>query len=239
MPKNRMSQKHSIEDLNSLYRDAETVDQEIFAEQRSNLLLVSGEHYNRRMSSFYRRIREAKDLTNEQKLRLTKNHIQRICKIYSNNIISANPGVGFSPKNEKEIHDQKVSKLHQAVWRDAVEKYNIDELIDDWADNYVQIGETIVKLFWDASGGKIKGYEQKVDKQGQLFFLIPTVRRLSTTAPRWEYSFNPRPIRAVPSMKANLFSRKSSASTAYARLNAKTSENLRGFAFGKWSIATS
>ncbi len=198
MPKNRMSQKHSIEDLNSLYRDAETVDQEIFAEQRSNLLLVSGEHYNRRMSSFYRRIREAKDLSSEQKLRLTKNHIQRICKIYSNNIISANPGVGFSPKNEKEIHDQKVSKLHQAVWRDAVEKYNIDELIDDWADNYVQIGETIVKLFWDASGGKIKGYEQKTDKQGQPLFLDPNGQETPDDGSGMGMQFQPAPDKGRP-----------------------------------------
>lgn len=198
MPKNRMTQKHSIEDLNSLYRDAESVDQEIFAEQRSNLLLVSGEHYNRRMSSFYRRIREAKDLSSEQKLRLTKNHIQRICKIYSNNIISANPGVGFSPKNEKEVHDQKVSKLHHAVWRDAVEKYNIDELIDDWADNYVQIGETIVKLFWDAHAGRVKSYEQKLNKQGQPLFLDPNGQETTDDGSMMGMQFQAAPDKGRP-----------------------------------------
>ena len=173
MPKNLMNQKHTIEDLDALYREADSVDQEVFAEQRSNLLLVSGEHYNRRMSTFYRRIRDSRELSHEQKIRLTKNHIQKICKTYVNNIVSSNPGVGFSPKNEKELHDQKVASLHHAVWRDAVEKYVIDDLIDDWADDFVQIGEAIVKIFFDPFAGKLKGYEQKVTDTGEPLFTAP------------------------------------------------------------------
>lgn len=168
------SKGHDIAALNALYLDGETADQEVFAEQRSNLLLVAGEHYNRRSSSFFRRIRDSKEMNQEQKLRLTKNHIQKICKLYANNIISMSPGVGFEPKDEQSIQDQKAADLHHAVWRDAYEKYQLDSLIDQWCDDFIQVGECIVKIFWDPMKGKVKAYEQKLDDQGQPVFLDET-----------------------------------------------------------------
>lgn len=161
----------TIEDLNKYYNDADGVDQPVFAEQRSNLLLYAGDHYNKRNSSFYKRIRDSKDLSHEQKIRLTKNHTQYICDVYVNNIVAPNPGVGFSPKNEKEIHDQKAADLHHAVWRDAHEKYSVDSLIDDWADSFVQVGEVAVKIYFDPNKGKIKAYEQKVNADGLPLFI--------------------------------------------------------------------
>lgn len=158
---------YTIADLNRFYSDGNSADQNIFAEMRSNLLLVSGEHYQRRDSSFYRRLREVRDITNEQKLRLTKNHTRKICQSYVNNIMAPNPGVGFMPKNEQELHDQKVAELHHAVWRDAFDRYNIDDLMDDWCDNFVELGETHVKIFWDPSKGPLKGYDVKKDENGQ------------------------------------------------------------------------
>lgn len=165
--------KHSISELNQLYTDGESVDQELFAEQRSNILLYSGEHYNRKGSSYFRRLRDSKDLTSEQKLRLTKNHIQFICDTYVNNIVAPNPGVGFRPKNEKEVHDQKVAEMHHAVWRDAHAKYNIDDLIDDWADSFVQIGEVATKIYFDKNKGPIKAFGQKVNSEGVPIYLDP------------------------------------------------------------------
>lgn len=166
-PENEVEVEHDINDLNLLYSEGDSADQVIFAEMRSNLLLVAGEHYNKRESLFFRRIRDSKELSQEQKLRLTKNHIRKICQTYVNNIMAPNPGVGFEPKNEKELHDQKVADLHHAVWRDAVERYNIDDLMDDWADNFVEIGEVHVKIFWDPSKGKLKGYSPLMGVEGQ------------------------------------------------------------------------
>lgn len=157
--------KPDIAALNNYYLDGDTCDQDIFAEMRSNVLLVGGEHYNRRQSNFYRRIRDSKELSQEQKLRLTKNHVQKICKLYANNIVSMNPGVGFSPKDETSMHDQKVTELHHSVWQDAVQRYDIDDKIDDWCDSYIQIGEVHTKIFWDPSMGKLKGYEAQIDPQ--------------------------------------------------------------------------
>lgn len=156
-----------IGDLNYLYSEADSADQSIFAEMRSNLLLVAGEHYQKKESLFYRRIRDNRELNTEQKLRLTKNHIRKICQAYVNNIMAMTPGVGFSPKDEKSPHDQKVADMHHSVWRDAFEKYTIDDLMDDWCDNFVELGEVAVKVFFDPNRGAIKGYEPLQDVEGQ------------------------------------------------------------------------
>lgn len=157
---------HTSGDLQALYTEADSIDQAIFAEMRSNVLLVSGDHYQRRESIFFRRIRDARELSNEQKLRLTKNHVRKICQAYVNNIMAMTPGVGFQPKDEKNPHDQKVAELHHAVWRDAFEKYNVDDLMDDWCDNFVELGEVAVKIFFDPSKGPLKGYEPLTDMEG-------------------------------------------------------------------------
>jgi hypothetical protein len=157
---------HTIAELTGMYTEADSSDQSIFAEMRSNLLLVAGEHYQKRESKFFRSIRDSKELSQEQKLRLTKNHIRKICQTYANNIMSMNPGVGFSPKDEKSMHDQKVADMHHSVWRDAYERYQIDDLVDDWCDNFVQLGEVAVKIFFDPGKGHIKGFEPTVDPEG-------------------------------------------------------------------------
>lgn len=152
-------------DLQGFYTDGDSVDQPIFAEQRSNVLLASGDHYNRSQSKYYKRIRDSKELTQEQKLRLTKNHVQKICKIYANNIMAMSPGVGFSPKQEDSPHDQKVATLHHSVWQDAMQRYVLDDKLDDWCDSFIQIGEVCVKLFYDPTMGSVKGYEPLIDEE--------------------------------------------------------------------------
>lgn len=161
-----LKSEHDISDLNVLYSEAESSDSAIYAEMRSNLLLNAGEHYQKKESLFFRRIRDSKELTNEQKLRLTKNHIRKICQAYVNNIMSMSPGVGFTPKDEKSPHDQKVADMHHSVWRDAFERYNIDDLMDDWCDSFVILGEVTVKIFWDPNKGHIKGYHPLQDAEG-------------------------------------------------------------------------
>jgi hypothetical protein len=159
--------KLSIADLNQLYTDGESVDNEIWAEQRSNILLVSGEHYNRRSGKFLDRIRENKDLSPEQKIRLTKNHIQKIMKLYVNNILSYAPGVQITPTNEKEQQDIKAAELHSAVWKCAKDKYDLQSKRRQWCEDFFNIGEVVVKLFWDPSKGKLLGYEPSMGEDGE------------------------------------------------------------------------
>ena len=166
MDQTDQAKKHNIADLNQLYFDGDACDQQIFAEMRSNILLVAGEHYQRRQSYFYKRIRDSRELSHEQKMRLTKNHIQKIAKTYANNILSMNPGVGFEPKIEGDLHQQKICDLNHSLWRDAFSKYNLDDLMDDWCDEFVQTGECIVKIFYDPKKGPIVGYEPQVHPEG-------------------------------------------------------------------------
>lgn len=154
-----------IATLNGYYTDGDGCDQELFAEMRSSILLVAGDHYSKKRSQFYRRIRDSKDLSNEQRIRLTKNHIRKICQVYANNIVSTAPGVGFMPKDEKSTHDMKVAELHKSVWYDAVKRYNLDDKIDDWVDSFVETGEVNLKLFYDPSQGNLTGYEAKLDEE--------------------------------------------------------------------------
>lgn len=163
--------KHDLAALEKLAIEGESVDADIFAEMRSNLLLIAGEHYNRRTSSFFRRVRDSKDLNDQQKLRLTKNHIQKIHKIYCNNILSFAPGVGFEPKDPGSVEDQTKAEIHHAVWQDALEKYDLDEATDDWCDSFNGVGEVHVKIFWDPMAGKIVAYKQKIDEEQNPVFL--------------------------------------------------------------------
>lgn len=158
--------KCTISDLERFYQSDEEADKELFAEQRSNILLYSGEHYNRQRSTFYKRLREVKSITEEQRLRLTKNHTQKIVDDYTNHIISTAPGVGFEPANDSELQDQKTAEMNHAVWESAKQKYRLDEEIQNWAEDFTQIGEVAVKIFWDPTAGKYLG--EFADEEGGM-----------------------------------------------------------------------
>ncbi len=155
--------KHTISQLEALYQGDEEVDKELFAEQRSNLLLYSGDHYNKLKSSFYKRVRDSKSLSEEQKLRLTKNHTQKIVDAYTNHIMSTAPGVGFSPANKAELQDQKAAEMNKGVWESAKQRLGFDETIQDWAEDFTQIGEVATLLSFDPMAGPFLGMEQGED----------------------------------------------------------------------------
>lgn len=166
-------------ELQTMYEEAERVDSALYSEQRSNLLLVSGDHYaKKRNEAFNARIREAKGVADEMKLRLTKNHVQRISRLYVNNILTHAPNVTILPQLDNEIQDQKNAELNLAVWKDANTKYKLKSKIRDWAQDYVDIGEVATKIFWDPSKGYFKGYEQAVDEMG-----VPQVDEMGQMVP--------------------------------------------------------
>jgi hypothetical protein len=149
--------KHNISELEKFYQSADEQDKELFAEQRSNILLYAGEHYNRMRSTFYKRLREVRSITEEQRLRIVKNHTQKIVDSYTNHIMATAPGVGFEPANESELQDQKTAELNHSVWEFAKNKYNLDEETQNWAEDFTQIGEVAVKIFWDPQAGDYLG----------------------------------------------------------------------------------
>jgi anion-transporting ArsA/GET3 family ATPase len=159
--------KYNIDKLEKFYLDAEQADHELFSEQRSNLLLVTGEHYNRKRSRYWNRLRTSKDLTIEQRIRLTKNHIQRIVKVLVNNLVTNAPGVQIVPNNDKEIQDQKSAELNQAVWQHCKDKQKMRMKIMQWANDFIGVGEVAVKLSFDPNAGELVGYSPKVDEMGE------------------------------------------------------------------------
>lgn len=163
----KSTQKHDLAGLERIYQDGESQDKYLFSEMRTNLRLVSGEHYNQKEANFFNRIRDSRALSEEQRLRLTKNHIQKIIRYYAQTIISQAPGVSPKAKNESDLQDQKAAELHKSVWRDAVERYNINSKVDQWADEFFQIGEAIVKIFWDPNAGTYLGEETTYDANGE------------------------------------------------------------------------
>jgi len=154
--------------LNRLYTDAEAADREIFSEMKSNVLLIAGEHYSRKsLDRINERIRTNKELTDYQKLRLTKNHVHKIVRHYVAQIIGFAPGVSPSPKNPSELSDQKAAELCNSVWLDAKQRYKLHKKVPRWARSFIGLGEVCVMLKFDPNKGEIKGYAQAVDPETQ------------------------------------------------------------------------
>jgi hypothetical protein len=167
---NQKKKKKTVTDLRTLMTASDTADKFLFSEQRSNILLIAGEHYTKRNSKYWNRLRESKNLSQDQKLRLTKNHIQKIQKLYVNAMLNHAPGVRVLPNNEKENADRKSAVLNNSVWQYAVSKYKLTEKIARWADDFCGIGEVFLKITWDDQKGELTGYDQKVDDNGQPMF---------------------------------------------------------------------
>ena len=160
--------KHSLAELNELYENAESCDEEIFAEMRSNLLLVSGNHYSKKSTnSLITSIRNSQKYTDNQKLRLTKNHIHKITRHYINAITSKVPGVSIAPQNETDMKDKKAAELNQAVWLDAKERFKLKPVVRELIHQYIEIGEMCCFIYWDQNIGELQGYEPVVDEMGQ------------------------------------------------------------------------
>ena len=156
-----------IEDLNRTYKEAESADDDIFSEMRSNLLLVSGNHYSKKSNSFFSKIRNTQKINETQKLRLTKNHLHKITRNYIMAITSKVPGVIPAPQNELDMQDKKAADLNTAVWQDMKARYNLKEKFNEYIQNFVEIGEMCAFIYWDPNQGELKGYEPLVDENGQ------------------------------------------------------------------------
>ena len=168
----------TIADLNKIYHDGVSADKEIFAEQRSNVMLISGNHYAGKGSKHWNRIRDLRDVPSETKIRLTKNHLQKITKSYLNNLITKSPSVQISPRNERETQDVKCAELNNSVWQYAKDTLDLDLKVIDWAKDFIDMGECAVKTFFNPHAGKFLGYEQALDGQGQ-----PVVDEMGQPAP--------------------------------------------------------
>lgn len=160
--------RHSISELNQLFSEGETADREIFAEQRSNIQLVAGEHYTKKGEKFWNRLRDSRNIPKDQKIRLAKNHIRKIVLAYRNSITTYAPGVMASPKDKASMQHQKSSELCNSVWADGKARHDFNNLINQLANDFCSIGECALKIFFDPSAGKFLGEEAALDEMGQV-----------------------------------------------------------------------
>lgn len=158
--------KANLGELNQLYTEADAVDREVFAEMRSNLLLVAGEHYSKSAHQNYRtHIRDSRDLSDMQKLRLTKNHMHRVHRRYTGAVRRYAAGTTVSPAVENDNQDIKAAELNKSVMADAKYRYHWPEKIRKWVDDFIDIGEVCVKIIWNPNAGEFVGYAHKQDQE--------------------------------------------------------------------------
>jgi len=160
-----------IGDLNKIYDEAESADKDIFAEFRSNVLLIEGTHYSKRSFKDQPNLRDPRSHSyDSQKLRITKNHTHKIARHYVANILSHSPDVTIVPKDEASMQDKKSAELNHAVKLDAAYRYRIAEKVREYCSDFVGIGEVAAKIFFDPNAGDLKGYEQATDDEGNSLF---------------------------------------------------------------------
>ncbi len=163
--------KKDIGELNKVYEEADSADKDIFAEFRSNVLLIEGTHYSRKGLRDRPNQRDARDLDyNSQKLRITKNHIHKAVRHYVANILSYAPDITIVPKDETSMQDKKSAELNLAVKQDFDYRYRGQERTRELCEDFVGIGECAEKIFWDPNAGELKGYEHKADENGDPLF---------------------------------------------------------------------
>lgn len=172
-PESTVADPKKHNQLNEDYKNASSADEEVFAEMRSNLLLVSGNHYSKKQSSFFSKVRNSQKINETAKLRLTQNHIFKVCAYYENAITSKTPGVMVSPKNDLEMQSKKSAQLNESVWQDAKQRYNLKEKFAEYIKNFVQIGEMCAYIYFDPNKGEHRGYEPEIDPMTEQPMMDP------------------------------------------------------------------
>ena len=158
-------QTPQISEINEIIRASEEADSKVHAEQRTNILLFSGEHYARRSEDFFRT--RGGDLpASEKKLRLTKNHIRRIIHHYINTVTATAPSAAATPANESEPQDIKAAELHSAVIRFCRKKYDLPRKHEYQAEDFFIQGEVISKVTWNPNKGRVLGYAPTLAEDG-------------------------------------------------------------------------
>lgn len=160
----------NIEELNRVYSEAEDCDKKIFAEMRSNILLVSGEHY-KRMSGKLERGLESLGVDKQKRIRLVKNHTQKITSDIKDMFVSHITNMRPIPANESEISDVKAAQLAESVWVWSQGRINWDDLVDKFVNSFVDVGEVASKIFFDHNAGELKAYEQKINENNEPLFI--------------------------------------------------------------------
>lgn len=162
----------SPNDLYQMFKEGEDADAAIFAEMRSNILLVSGDHWKTVNKKTHDRINKS-SLPDDVKLKLTKNHLGTIQEKFKMGVKALTPGVQAFPYNESDMQDMKDAELARSVQEDINEKQGYKEKVDKWIMSLLDIGEAWGETIFDPNEGDIRGYEQATDKEGNPLYRTP------------------------------------------------------------------
>lgn len=145
-----------------MYSAGKQCDEKVFAEQRTNILLRSGDHYNNtKSSSIDPRRRGTSRPSGGQKIRLVKNHIHRITNLFINSVLEANPSVSTVPYNDQELSDVKAAQLAQAVIDWVKDSCNWSKKQSKFVHDFIVVGECWGKIRFDYDKGPVIGQDEE------------------------------------------------------------------------------
>jgi hypothetical protein len=166
------SKELEIGKLESYYSEGETCDSDVFAEMRSNILIMNGKHYERTIGrGLSRNLREF-NVRDSKRIRLVKNHTQKAINDLKDTLASMVPDVIPYPVNEAELRHQKAAEIARQVLRCGKEKNSWHDFVERSLDNFMELGEVACKIYWHPLKGGIKGFKQKVEMMGDQSFPV-------------------------------------------------------------------
>lgn len=138
-----------------MYEKALQCDKSLIAEQRTNVLMRNGEHYNKKAAKMVEDFRTRGVISKENKIRITKNQLHRITNIYSNAILDTNSTVLAEPFNPQELHDKKTAEMNNSVMSWVRDTNSYDKLKENFINDFTIIGEVAAKVRFDYSKGPV------------------------------------------------------------------------------------
>jgi hypothetical protein len=158
-----------LDELNRIYTEAEQADREVFAEMRSNILLISGEHFSRLSSKSDKNLRgPSQSSTETQKLRIVKNHTHKVNRHYVSTIQSYAPGVTVGPQDPNSPQDKKSAELNKKYYEYAKKKYKLKRHFRRACQDFIGVGEAAYLITYDHNGGEFTGqYEPQLGEEGE------------------------------------------------------------------------
>lgn len=183
--------------LESSYHEAETCDMDVFGEMRSNILLMSGQHYRKTVGRRLERGLRDIGVAKSKRIRLVKNHTQKAINDAKDIVASMVPGVMPYPTVEGELKHQKSAEIARQVWNHSKECNRWDEFREECIDNFFEIGEVCAKVYFNPLKGGLRGFKQKVNDLGEPLYKTPD-GEITTQKGYYEKSFEAILVDGVP-----------------------------------------
>lgn len=149
--------------LEKYYTEGESCDSDVFAEMRSNILIMSGQHYQKTVGRNLSRGLRDLGVERDKRIRLVKNHTQKAINDAKDVVMSQVPGVLPFPAVEGELKHQKAAEIARQVLNHGRECNNWDDFREKSIDHFFEMGEVCSKIYFNPLKGGLKAFKQRVD----------------------------------------------------------------------------